>query len=73
VGDRFDRQAWRRIALSALKAFVASVLAVLIANQSDLVNGSWTAAKGVIVSAIIAGLDAILKVIQIYLEQPPPQ
>jgi uncharacterized membrane protein len=69
--ERFDREAWRRIGLSALKAFLAAAVGVLITAQADLVSGDWTAVRGVIVAAVIAGLDAIAKAIQVYLESQP--
>jgi hypothetical protein len=66
---KFDRAAWRRIALSAIKAFIAGVLSVLIVSQADLISGDWTAVKGVVIAALISGLDAIGKAIQIALEE----
>lgn len=64
----------QRVALSALKAGAAASVAYAVANQAALTGGDVDQLKGLGFAALVAGLDAALKIVQVALEktQEPP-
>ena len=66
----FSKPNLKRIALSAVKAFAAASIAYVIANEADIAANisNMSLLKGVAFAALVAGLDAAAKAIQVALE-----